>query len=187
MINEANNFFSEIEYYESRGNYVLADKLTKSFLKIAYQANISDIGKDYSEAFADKFSLDVIYYYASLIPECLEVSKSDPNLLPFLAKDYKDLVYEKTQSGKDVDSAAYEAAEEMETSYEQRMNLDQFIKGDKDLAGKNLKSLKIWIQQIQLIQKTQQKLQLLLQELCLRYQLSNFLYNLDCVIKMPIL
>ena len=134
MINQANNFFSEIEYYESRGNYVLADKLTKSFLKIAYQANISDIGKDYSEAFADKFSLDVIYHYASLIPECLEAGKSDPNLLPFLAKDYKDLIYEKTQSGKDVDSAAYEAAVEMETSYEQRMNLDQFIKGDKDLA-----------------------------------------------------
>ena len=74
-IKEVKDLISEINFYEQKGKFALADSLTEKLVKLSYEAQVGDLtraGRDHdgSELAKRTISMNVINSLIRTIPEC---------------------------------------------------------------------------------------------------------------------
>ena len=105
-INQVKDLLSEINFYEKSGKYRLADEILNKLTKIAYNANISDIGSGVGDAFKNKFQFQLFNDLVRSVPECLNLFSIDPNAQAYITPDYKDCIQQQIQSGVSFETAS---------------------------------------------------------------------------------
>lgn len=105
-ISEIQNLFDEIAYYESRGQYKLADSIVKQLQKIAKQVQVKDLtGNELATAFTDSAKFLQLNTFIRNIPECALAFSINKDFEPFFMGDYKDCIGSFVNAGQKLEDA----------------------------------------------------------------------------------
>ena len=117
--NSIKDLFSEIEFYESKGYYKLADAVLQKIKIYAHDANI---GKDIGyQDFAKSFNANAFYNLIKQIPACMNLYFPQ-NKNPLITPDFNDCIESQYKITRNYEQA-------VTNCYKQRNNLFNSIGG----------------------------------------------------------